>query len=90
MKVGLIFGTRPEGIKVAPVYHELKNQGIEVKAVVTGQHKEMLNQVLTLFNIVPVALSGAYSILKAPFKFLVVSFIFSIFSTTYSFKTVLL
>ena len=53
MKVGLIFGTRPEGIKVAPVYHELKNQGIEVKAVVTGQHKEMLNQVLTLFNIVP-------------------------------------
>ena len=53
MKVGLIFGTRPEGIKVAPVYHELKNQGIEVKVIVTGQHKEMLNQVLTLFNIIP-------------------------------------
>ena len=33
MKVGLIFGTRPEAIKVAPVYHELKNSGIDVKAV---------------------------------------------------------
>ena len=53
MKVGLIFGTRPEAIKVAPVYHELKNKGIDVKAVVTGQHKEMLYQVLDLFEIVP-------------------------------------
>lgn len=53
MKVGLIFGTRPEAIKVAPVYHELKNNGIDVKAVVTGQHKEMLYQVLDLFGIEP-------------------------------------
>ena len=53
MKVGLIFGTRPEAIKVAPVYHELKNNNIEVKAVVTGQHKEMLYQVLNLFGITP-------------------------------------
>ena len=53
MKVGLIFGTRPEAIKVAPVYHELKNSGIDVKAVVTGQHKEMLYQVLDLFEITP-------------------------------------
>ena len=53
MKIGLIFGTRPEAIKVAPVYHELKNNGIDVKAVVTGQHKEMLYQVLDLFEIIP-------------------------------------
>ena len=53
MKVGIVFGTRPEAIKVAPVYHELKNNGIDVKAVVTGQHKEMLYQVLDLFEIKP-------------------------------------
>ncbi|WP_349763511.1 UDP-N-acetylglucosamine 2-epimerase (non-hydrolyzing) [Fusobacterium sp. SYSU M8D902] len=53
MKVGLIFGTRPEAIKVAPVYHELKNNKIDVKVIVTGQHKEMLYQVLNLFEIVP-------------------------------------
>lgn len=52
-KVGIVFGTRPEAIKVAPVYHELKNNGIDVKAVVTGQHKEMLYQVLDLFEIKP-------------------------------------
>ena len=53
MKIGIIFGTRPEAIKVAPVYHELKDNGINVKAVVTGQHKEMLYQVLDLFEIKP-------------------------------------
>lgn len=53
MKVGLIFGTRPEAIKVAPVYHKLKNNGMDVKVVVTGQHKEMLYQVLDLFEITP-------------------------------------
>lgn len=53
MKVGLIFGTRPEAIKMSPVYHELKENGIDVKAVVTGQHKEMLYQVLDLFEIKP-------------------------------------
>lgn len=53
MKIGLIFGTRPEAIKMAPVYHELKNNNIEVKVVVTGQHKEMLYQVLELFEIKP-------------------------------------
>ena len=53
MKIGLIFGTRPEAIKVSTVYHELKSNGIEVKAVVTGQHKEMLYQVLDLFEIKP-------------------------------------
>ena len=53
MKVGLIFGTRPEAIKMSPVYHELKENGIDVKVVVTGQHKEMLYQVLNLFEIKP-------------------------------------
>lgn len=53
MKIGLVFGTRPEAIKMAPVYYELKNSGIDVKVIVTGQHKEMLNQVLDLFEIKP-------------------------------------
>ena len=53
MKVALIFGTRPEAIKMAPIYHELKNNKIEVKVILTGQHKEMLYQVLDLFKIEP-------------------------------------
>ncbi|EHO82809.1 non-hydrolyzing UDP-N-acetylglucosamine 2-epimerase [Fusobacterium ulcerans] len=53
MKIGLIFGTRPEAIKMSPVYHELKKNEIDVKIVVTGQHKEMLYQVLDLFEIKP-------------------------------------
>lgn len=52
MKIVLIFGTRPEAIKMAPVYHELKKKN-EVKVLVTGQHKEMLYQVLNLFDIKP-------------------------------------
>lgn len=53
MKIALIFGTRPEAIKMAPVYHELKSRGINVKVIATGQHKEMLYQVLDLFKIIP-------------------------------------
>ncbi|MGL5903690.1 MAG: UDP-N-acetylglucosamine 2-epimerase, partial [Cetobacterium sp.] len=53
MKVALIFGTRPEAIKMAPVYHELKNNGEEVVVISTGQHREMLYQVLDLFEIKP-------------------------------------
>lgn len=53
MKIGIIFGTRPEAIKIASIYKELKNSNIEVKAIVTGQHKEMLYQVLDLFDIKP-------------------------------------
>lgn len=53
MKVALIFGTRPEAIKMAPVYHKLKDGGVDVKIVATGQHKEMLYQVLDLFGIKP-------------------------------------
>lgn len=53
MRIGLIFGTRPEAIKMASIYHELKNKNINVTIIVTGQHKEMLYQVLDLFEIKP-------------------------------------
>lgn len=54
MKILLCFGTRPEAIKMAPVYHQLKKQqGIEVEVCVTAQHREMLDQVLDFFEIVP-------------------------------------
>ncbi len=49
-----IFGTRPEAIKMAPVVKALEQaEGIESKVLVTAQHREMLDQVLALFNIVP-------------------------------------
>ena len=50
----LIFGTRPEAIKMCPLVNELKaKEGFDVKVCVTGQHKEMLMQVLSVFNVVP-------------------------------------
>jgi len=54
-KVMMVFGTRPEAIKVAPLIKELQKhpQLFEVVICVSGQHKEMLEQVLTLFEIVP-------------------------------------
>lgn len=53
-KIMLVFGTRPEAIKMCPVIKELKNRKeLEVKVCVTGQHREMLQQVLDCFNIVP-------------------------------------
>ena len=53
-KVLLVFGTRPEAIKMAPVYKELKcSQKVQVKVAVTGQHRDMLDQVLNLFDIKP-------------------------------------
>lgn len=53
-KVMVAFGTRPEAIKMAPVIRALKNaQGIEPLVLVTGQHRQMLDQVLDLFHIVP-------------------------------------
>lgn len=51
MKIGLIFGTRPEAIKMAPLYHKLKKNNVDVKVILTGQHREMLTQVLKIFNI---------------------------------------
>ena len=55
LKVMAIFGTRPEAIKMAPVVLELKKypEYIEPIVAVTAQHREMLDQVLNLFNIVP-------------------------------------
>lgn len=53
MKIFLCFGTRPEAIKMAPLYHELKNKNFEVKVCVTAQHRQMLDQVLDFFEIIP-------------------------------------
>jgi len=55
MKVLLIFGTRPEAIKMAPVVKELMNfpDQIECRVCVTAQHREMLDQVLRIFSIKP-------------------------------------
>jgi len=54
-KVMLIFGTRPEAIKLAPVIRKLKAESSNLKPVVcvTAQHREMLDQVLNLFQIIP-------------------------------------
>ncbi|NVO01011.1 MAG: UDP-N-acetylglucosamine 2-epimerase (non-hydrolyzing) [Geobacteraceae bacterium] len=53
-KILITFGTRPEAIKMAPVVAALKEQAaFEVKVCVTAQHRQMLDQVLELFNIVP-------------------------------------
>lgn len=49
-----IYGTRPEAIKVAPIIKAIeKADGLENTIVVTGQHREMLDQVNTMFGIVP-------------------------------------
>lgn len=53
-KVMLVFGTRPEAIKMCPLVNELKSRkNIETVVCVTGQHRQMLDQVLNAFNIVP-------------------------------------
>ena len=53
-KIMLVFGTRPEAIKMCPLVNELKKRkGIQTIVCVTGQHKEMLNQVLYTFNATP-------------------------------------
>ncbi|MBR6999808.1 MAG: UDP-N-acetylglucosamine 2-epimerase (non-hydrolyzing) [Lachnospiraceae bacterium] len=53
-KVMCVFGTRPEAIKVCPLVIELKKrEGLEVKVCVTGQHRQMLDQVLRAFNVQP-------------------------------------
>ena len=50
-----IFGTRPEAIKMAPVIEELNKQSSRIRSVIcsVGQHREMLDQVLRLFQITP-------------------------------------
>ena len=54
-KVMLVFGTRPEAIKMAPLVRELQKYPDKFKTIVcvTGQHREMLDQVLHIFEIVP-------------------------------------
>ena len=53
-KILLVFGTRPEAIKMCPLVNELKRRpSIETIVCVTGQHRQMLDQVLTVFNVVP-------------------------------------
>jgi UDP-N-acetylglucosamine 2-epimerase (non-hydrolysing) len=54
-KVLLVFGTRPEAIKMAPLALKLKEntQDFETKVCVTGQHRQMLDQVLELFHLTP-------------------------------------
>ena len=55
IKVMTIFGTRPEAIKMAPLVLELKKHEDEIESIVavTAQHREMLDQVLTVFGIQP-------------------------------------
>ena len=54
MKILSVFGTRPEAIKMAPLVKKLKEtEGIESVLCVTAQHREMLDQVLSLFELVP-------------------------------------
>lgn len=54
MKILTVFGTRPEAIKMAPLVKEFDNYpSIDSKVCVTGQHREMLDQVLNLFSINP-------------------------------------
>ncbi|MFM5068823.1 non-hydrolyzing UDP-N-acetylglucosamine 2-epimerase [Aeromonas veronii] len=54
MRVLVVFGTRPEAIKMAPLVHALaSDERFESKVCVTAQHREMLDQVLSLFEITP-------------------------------------
>ena len=54
MKICIVLGTRPEAIKLAPVIRCLEGQtGVNQRVVVTGQHRELLDQVLNLFSIRP-------------------------------------
>lgn len=54
-KVMLVFGTRPEAIKMCPLVNELKRRSdiFKTLVVVTGQHREMLDQVLQVFDVIP-------------------------------------
>ena len=54
LRVLSVFGTRPEAIKMAPVVRELETRpGVVSRVCVTGQHREMLDDVLALFRIDP-------------------------------------
>ena len=55
LRVTCVFGTRPDAVKMAPVVKELQSRPLQfaVRVVVTGQHREQLDQVLKVFEIVP-------------------------------------
>ena len=55
IRIMLVFGTRPEAIKMAPLVREFQKRPEEFQTVVcvTGQHRQMLDQVLRIFNITP-------------------------------------
>ena len=54
-KIMLVFGTRPEAIKMAPLVKEFQKYPEKYQTIVcvTGQHRQMLDQVLSLFEITP-------------------------------------
>src|SRR4051812_46955880 len=52
-KILICFGTRPEAIKMASLVHALRRTDFEIEVCVTAQHREMLDQVLDFFEIVP-------------------------------------
>lgn len=55
-RIGVVFGTRPEASKMAPVVHALaRTRGLEPVVVVTGQHREQLDPMLRLFRLEPAA-----------------------------------
>ncbi|MCX7653878.1 MAG: UDP-N-acetylglucosamine 2-epimerase (non-hydrolyzing) [Fervidobacterium sp.] len=51
MRIGIIFGTRPEIIKVAPVYLKAREMGIDADFICTGQHREMVDMMKDIFGI---------------------------------------
>lgn len=54
MKILVVFGTRPEAIKMCPLVNELKSRdNVETVVCVTGQHRQMLDQVLNVFRVIP-------------------------------------
>jgi UDP-N-acetylglucosamine 2-epimerase (non-hydrolysing) len=53
VKIAIVFGTRPEAIKMAPIVKEIEKRGIEPLVIVTAQHREMLDQKLDVFKITP-------------------------------------
>jgi UDP-N-acetylglucosamine 2-epimerase (non-hydrolysing) len=53
-KIMIVFGTRPEAIKMCPLVNELRSRdSIDAVVCVTGQHRQMLDQVLNAFNVIP-------------------------------------
>jgi len=54
-KIAVVFGTRPEAVKLAPVYQELRRRKdkLDVEVIITGQHREMLDQMLGTFDLFP-------------------------------------